>query len=82
MNTTTLTMRAIKVKLEKDLLKVKLESDKLYQKYKKTETKENDYNNFKVFINSHRTWKNFYRWHFLKEDFHQIESNEFHWKLE
>ena len=37
-------MKAIKVKLEKDLLKVKLESDKLYQKYKKTETKENDYN--------------------------------------
>lgn len=40
-----------------------------------------DPSNFKVFINSHRTWKNFYRWHFLGESIQEIESNEFDWKL-
>ena len=43
--------------------------------------KEMDLDKFKNFINSHRVWKNFYRWHFLKEEFNKIESNEFEWKL-
>ena len=55
-----------------------LEGLKEYMEY----FKENNFNNFKVFINSHRTWKNFFRWHFLKEDFNEIESNEFDWKLQ
>jgi hypothetical protein len=42
--------------------------------------KERD--SFKSFINSHRIWKNFYRFHLLKEDFAEIEKTEEDWKYE
>ncbi len=42
--------------------------------------KEKD--SFKSFINSHRVWRNFYRFHFLKANFAEIEKTEEDWKYE
>lgn len=35
----------------------------------------------KTWINSHRVWKNFYRYHFEKTDFYEIEETENEWTL-
>jgi hypothetical protein len=43
--------------------------------------KEMDYDTFKTFINSHRVWKNFYRYHFLNHNFQEIEKTENSWIL-
>lgn len=43
--------------------------------------KEQDYDNFVIFINSHRTWKNYYRQHFLNHSIEEVESNEEDWML-
>lgn len=32
------------------------------------------------FVNSHRVWKNFFRYHILEEDFHKIEASENVWE--
>lgn len=37
--------------------------------------------NFKVWINSHRVWKNFYRYRILGEDFYEIDKSEKEWVL-
>ena len=43
--------------------------------------KDSDLEAFSSFINSHRVWKNFYRFHILKEDFLEIEKTEKDWKF-
>ncbi len=42
---------------------------------------EVDSGNFKVWINSHRVWKNFYRYRILGEDFYEIDKSEKEWVL-
>ena len=42
---------------------------------------EKDFEALRIFINSHRVWKNFYRYHFLKHDFSDIEATEKSWQL-
>jgi len=43
--------------------------------------KEVDEANFRVWINSHRVWKNFYRYRILGEDFYEIDRTEKSWVL-
>jgi hypothetical protein len=43
--------------------------------------REVDYSNFRIWINSHRVWKNFYRYRILGEDFYEVEKNEREWVL-
>ena len=44
---------------------------------------ENDLDNFKAWINSHRVWKNFYRYRVVgKESFDSIEKTENEWRYE
>lgn len=43
--------------------------------------KETDATAFEVWINSHRVWKNFYRFYFLEERFEDIENSENEWKF-
>ena len=42
---------------------------------------ETDYNQFKSWINSHRVWKNFYRYIILGVDFSVVDSEENSWIL-
>lgn len=44
--------------------------------------KEIDFANFKIWINSHRVWKNFYRYRILGEDFYEIDKSEKDWILD
>ena len=41
--------------------------------------KENE-ENFKIWINTHRVWKNFYRYHLAKDKFEDIEKEEETWE--
>ena len=44
---------------------------------------ENDLDNFKAWINSHRVWKNFYRYRVDKSaTFEEIENTEKSWRYE
>jgi len=40
---------------------------------------ESDVKAFHSWINSHRVWKNFYRFHILKHEFQEIERLENEW---
>lgn len=41
--------------------------------------RKEDVNNFAAWINSHKVWKNFYRYHFLEDKFEDIEATENVW---
>ena len=44
---------------------------------------ENDLDNIKAWINSHRVWKNFYRYRVVRKDsFDKIEKTENEWRYE
>lgn len=42
---------------------------------------KSDFAGFKSWVNSHRVWKNFYRYRILKEKFEEIEKTENTWKI-
>ena len=45
-----------------------------------TQLRDDDPESLEGFVNSHRVWKNFYRFHFLEEDFEEIDKTENSWE--